>query len=155
MDIRLRPLRDDEFERYLAEQRVEYVRSLVDEAGMTPETAEEKSRADHASLFPDGVRQEHQRISAIEDTETAEAVGRLFWAPRGEERAFIYDLFIDERLRGRGLGRKALELIEEEACAERLRGIDLNVWGGNDAARALYRAAGYDERAVFMSKDLA
>ena len=90
MDIRLRPLRDEEFETYLAAQRAEYARGLV-----------------------------------------------------------------EEHFRGRGLGRKALELIEEEARAEDLRGIDLNVWGGNDAARALYRTAGYYERAVSMSKELA
>ena len=90
----------------------------------------------------------------VEDAATAEPVGRVFWAPRGEDRAYIYDLFIEERFRGKGLGRRALELIEEEARADRLRGIDLNVWGANDAARGLYSAAGYYERAVFMSKEL-
>jgi ribosomal protein S18 acetylase RimI-like enzyme len=35
-----------------------------------------------------------------------------------------------------------------------LSGIDLNVWGRNDIARALYRTAGYYERAVAMSKEL-
>ena len=154
MDIRLRPLRDEEFEGYLAAEQAEYVRSLVDEARLTPQAAAEKSRADHASLFPDGVRQAHQRISVVEDAATAEPVGRVFWAPRGEDRAYIYDLFIEERFRGKGLGRRVLELVEEDARAERLRGIDLNVWGGNEVARGLYRAAGYDERAVFMSKDL-
>ena len=154
MDIRLRPLRDEEFDGYLAAQQVEYARSLVDEARMTPQAAAEKSRADHASLFPDGVRQEHQRISVVEDAATGEPVGRVFWAPRGEDRAYIYDLFIEERFRGKGLGRRALELIEEEARAERLRGIDLNVWGANDVARGLYSAAGYYERAVFRSKEL-
>jgi ribosomal protein S18 acetylase RimI-like enzyme len=64
-------------------------------------------------------------------------------------------LFIDERFRGQGLGRKALELVEADARDAGLRGIDLNVWGRNDVARRLYRPAGFDERAVFMSKELA
>ena len=154
MDLRLRPLRDDEFHQFLAAQQVEYARSLVEDAGMTPEQAVEKARADHASLFPDGVRQKHQRISVVEDAASGDPVGRAFWAPRGTNRAYVYDLFIDEGLRGRGLGRQALQLIEEEARADGLSGVDLNVWGGNDAARALYRTAGYSERAVAMSKEL-
>jgi ribosomal protein S18 acetylase RimI-like enzyme len=154
VDIRLRPLGDDEFGRYLGALRAEYARGLVEEAGMSAKAAEEKSRADHASLFPDGIRQQHQRISAVEDAATGEPVGRVFWAPRGENRAYVYDLFVEERFRGKGLGRKALELVEEEARADGLTGIDLNVWGGNDVARALYRSAGYSERAVAMSKEL-
>jgi ribosomal protein S18 acetylase RimI-like enzyme len=84
-----------------------------------------------------------------------DGVGHVFWAPRGSGRAYVYDLFIEERFRGQGLGRKALELVEAEARAAGLRGIDLNVWGGNAAARRLYGSAGFFERAVFMSKELA
>jgi hypothetical protein len=57
VDIRLRPLREDEFAEFRAAQRREYVRSLVEEAGMTHAEALEKAEADHASLFPDGVAQ--------------------------------------------------------------------------------------------------
>lgn len=159
MDIRLRPLRDDEFPAFLQVLRIEYVRSLVEEAGMSTEAAEDKATADHASLFPDHVPQAHHRIYLLEEVETSERAGHLFWAERQPPgslgtRAYLYELFIDEAFRRRGLGRRALELLEEDARAQGLPGIDLNVWGGNDAARALYRSAGFDERAVFMSKEL-
>jgi ribosomal protein S18 acetylase RimI-like enzyme len=32
--------------------------------------------------------------------------------------------------------------------------VELNVMGGNDVARGLYRALGYDEVAVYMGKTL-
>ena len=51
--------------------------------------------------------------------------------------------------------RQAMELLEAEVRADGLPGIDLNVWGGNDLARSLYRSLGFEERAVFMSKELA
>ncbi len=153
MDIRLRPLREDEFAEFRAAQRREYVRGMVEEAGMTPAAAEEKADADHASLFPDGAAQPEHRIARLEN-DGGDRVGHVWWAPRGAGRAYVYDLFVEERFRGRGLGRKALELIEEGARAAGLSGIDLNVWGRNDVARRLYRSAGFDERAVFMSKDL-
>ena len=95
----------------------------------------------------------------MEDEGTGERAGHLFWAERQPPgsvgtRAYLYELLIEEPFRRRGLGRRALELLEEQARDEDLPGIDLNVWGGNDAARALYRAAGFSERAVFMSKEL-
>jgi ribosomal protein S18 acetylase RimI-like enzyme len=159
MDIRLRPLRDDEFPDFLELLRMEYVRSMVEEAGLSTEAAEDKATADHASLFPDGKAQAHHRIYLLEEVETGERAGHLFWAERQppgslQTRAYLYELFIDEAFRRRGLARRALELLEEEARGKGLPGIDLNVWGGNDAARGLYRSAGFDERAVFMSKEL-
>jgi ribosomal protein S18 acetylase RimI-like enzyme len=159
MEIRLRPLRSDEFVGFLELLRVEYVRSLVEEAGMSTQAAEDKATADHASLFPDRAQQSHHRIYLLEDVATGERAGHLFWAERQPPgslgtRAYLYELFIDESFRRRGLGRRALELLEEDARAQGLPGIDLNVWGGNEAARALYRSAGFGERAVFMSKEL-
>jgi ribosomal protein S18 acetylase RimI-like enzyme len=159
MDIRLRPLRSDEFVGFLELLRVEYVRSLVEEAGMSTQAAEDKATADHASLFPDHAQQPHHRIYLLEDVATGERAGHLFWAERQPPgslgtRAYLYELFIDDSFRRRGLGRRALELLEEDARAQGLPGIDLNVWGGNEAARALYRSAGFGERAVFMSKEL-
>jgi ribosomal protein S18 acetylase RimI-like enzyme len=47
-----------------------------------------------------------------------------------------------------------MQLLEEEVRGAGLPGVDLNVWGRNDLARSLYRRLGYEERAVFMSKDL-
>ena len=46
-----------------------------------------------------------------------------------------------------------MQLLEQEAQSAGLPGIDLNVWGGNEVARSLYRSLGFAERAVFMSKD--
>jgi ribosomal protein S18 acetylase RimI-like enzyme len=160
MDLRLRPLEAEEFPRFRELLRREYVRSLTEEAGLGREAAEAKASADHEVLFAGGRPQPHHRIYILEDPESGAPVGHLFWSPRRPpgsttDRAYLYELFIDEEFRRQGLGKLALELLESEARAEGLPGIDLNVWGGNDAARALYRTAGFREHAVFMSKELA
>ena len=160
MDIRLRPLEQHEFRAFLDALRVEYVRGLVEDARMPTAEAERKAAADHASLFPDGAPQPNHRISLLVDGGTGERRGYVFWALRRPpeavaNRAYLYELFVDEPFRRRGVGRRALELLEDEVRAAELPGIDLNVWGGNDTARALYRSAGFEERAVFMSKELA
>jgi ribosomal protein S18 acetylase RimI-like enzyme len=160
VELRLRPLRDEEFPEFLEFLRREYVRGMVEDAGMSREAAEQKAISDHASAFPGGKRQAQHRIYLIEAAETDERVGHVFWAPRqppGSEtmRAYLYELFIAERFRRQGLGRQAMELFEAQARDEGLPAVDLNVWGGNEPARALYRSLGYAERAVLMSKELA
>ena len=47
-----------------------------------------------------------------------------------------------------------MQLLEGEVRAQGLDRIMLNVFGGNEQARALYRSLGYDVAAVHMSKAL-
>jgi ribosomal protein S18 acetylase RimI-like enzyme len=47
-----------------------------------------------------------------------------------------------------------MELFEAEARREGFTRIELNVWGGNERARSLYRTLGYAELAVQMGKPL-
>ena len=87
-----------------------------------------------------------------------ERVGDLWFAERdsdfGDKAAFIYSIEIFEEFRGRGLGRQAMLALEDEVRPRGLSRIALNVFGGNDVARSLYRSVGYAETAVFMSKEL-
>ena len=46
-------------------------------------------------------------------------------------------------------------LLEDEARSLGLTRISLNVFGGNEVARSLYRSLGYAEKAVAMSKELS
>ena len=84
-----------------------------------------------------------------------EAVGHVWFAEssRNDRRTiFVNDVEIDEAQRGRGLGRAAMGLVEDEARARGIDRVELNVFGGNTAARSLYRSLGYDEVAVGMRK---
>jgi ribosomal protein S18 acetylase RimI-like enzyme len=85
-------------------------------------------------------------------------VGSL-WAgerpdPVGRPTFFVYDVRINEGRRGRGYGRAAMIAAEAEAARRGIDRIALNVFGGNDRARSLYRSLGYAERAVTMDKTL-
>jgi ribosomal protein S18 acetylase RimI-like enzyme len=157
MAVRLRPLGDDEVRGFLDSLHEEYVQELVEDASLSWEEAEEKATTDHAALFPGGNPQPDHHMYVVE-RETGEPVGHLFWAkrqaPGSSWRGFLYQLYIEEPFRGRGFGRQAMELLEAEVRAEDLPGIDLNVWGGNDLARSLYLKLGFEERAIFMSKEL-
>jgi GNAT superfamily N-acetyltransferase len=156
MALRLRPIRDDEVAAYVAETRERYAEDMVQSAGVTTEEAREKAERDIAALVPDGRPAVGQYLYAIEDD--GQPVGRLWFAERtqgAQTVAWVYEILIDERLRGRGLGRKAMLLLEDEVRKRGLPEIGLNVFGGNEPARSLYQSLGYAEVSVWMSKTLA
>lgn len=69
--------------------------------------------------------------------------------------AFLTELYLLPQTRGRGLGRKALPLIEQLAREHGARALHLMVRPENLAAVQLYRGAGYSSPPrTFLTKDL-
>jgi ribosomal protein S18 acetylase RimI-like enzyme len=153
----LGPLRDDEFDAWVEHGKAEYARDMIVNAGAPPDQAREKAESDWQTLLPQRVETFDQFIYAVED-ESGERVGSVWFARRETQFegwvAFVYAIEIDEQSRGRGFGREAMLLLEDEARARALDRISLNVFGGNEVARNLYRSLGYAESAVWMAKQL-
>ena len=157
MEVRLRPLLDEEFDAYVAHGQAAYARDMVDQAGVPREAAEAKAEQDWKTLLQQRLASPGQFLFAVEDAASRERIGDVWYAERDNDLgkvAFVYSIEIFEPFRGRGLGRQAMGLIEEEARSRGLTKISLNVFGGNDIARSLYRSLGYAETAVFMAKTL-
>jgi ribosomal protein S18 acetylase RimI-like enzyme len=156
MDIRLRPLREDELSEFVEASRADYLEGLVAHARMPEDFARKKAEHDLAEY--DGAATIPAGHSLYWIEESGVRVGRLWFAERPSRRvgrfAWLYELEIDEPFRGRGYGRRAMELFEQEVGQRGLKEIALNVWGGNETARSLYRSQGYFERAVEMAKEL-
>lgn len=154
-ELTLRPLRDAEFETWRRQVTDGYA-AEIETLGDTPRrAARSKAKADMAAILPEGLETPGHWIFAIELG--AGRVGRLWLALRkmdGRQVMFVYDVEIDERHRGRGLGRAAMLQAESQAKARGISRMELNVFGGNDVARSLYRSLGYVERAVSMGKDI-
>lgn len=70
--------------------------------------------------------------------------------------AFVDELFIAEGRRGRGLGRRVLDLVIEEARQLGVRALHLEVARSNQRARTLYASLGFALREGFhlMSRRL-
>ena len=74
----------------------------------------------------------------------------------GGRCGFIDELYIEPTHRGRGVGRRALELVEAAARRLGVRVLLLEVSTANQRAHALYRSAGFAERKYqLMTKQLA
>jgi GNAT superfamily N-acetyltransferase len=147
--IALRPLRDDEYDRWDAAHRAEYEHGLVEHVGMPREQAKAKVDRDVAKILPDGLATPDTRIWAVEDD--GRVVGTVFVGLR-DGGAWLYDITIAEGERGKGYGRAAMTALEDEVRALGHTTIGLNVWGGNDVARGLYRSLGWVEESVHMRR---
>ena len=153
MPVELRPMRDDEFDRWLPRVRAGYAENMIEHAGMPEEAAHAKAAADTTSVFPDDALVPEQSVYVLEVE--GDPVGVLWVAERdidGLPVLWIYEIQVDEELRGRGYGREAMLLAEVEARRRRIDRVALNVFGGNEVARNLYRSLGYAEQAVTMIK---
>ena len=151
-DVRLRPLREDEFPAWDAAHRREYLHGLVEHAGLPPDEAEAKVERDLAAVLPDGLATADVRIWAVEAG--GATVGSVFLGLR-DGGAWLYDITIADAERGRGYGRAAMVALEDEVRALGFDRVALNVWGGNAVARGLYRSLGYAEDSVHMSKPVS
>ena len=82
------------------------------------------------------------------------AVGSLWLEIEDDGHGHIGDVTIDEAHRGRGYGRRALELAEEEARRAGATSMTLNVYADNEGARRLYADLGYRTTRLSLRKAL-
>ena len=152
MSASLRPMTPVEYDDWLPKAMDHYAFDIA-AAGVPEDEARAKADRDFPRLLPDGLDSEGQWLYVVEDG--GEAVGVLWLAERADDvgrSLFVYDIEIGEAHRGRGLGRAAMGLVEEEAHRRGIDRVTLNVFGGNDVARNLYRSLGYAEIAIYMMK---
>jgi ribosomal protein S18 acetylase RimI-like enzyme len=155
MSIELRPMRADEFSKWKADSVASYSVDMQENGGMPRDAANAKAISDFDVLLAQGVETPEHFLHVIE--EDGAVVGYLWLAVRGSPSGrvlFVYEVRISEEARGRGLGRAAMEFAARVAAEQGLGRIELNVMGGNEVARGLYRGLGYDEVAVYMGKTL-
>jgi GNAT superfamily N-acetyltransferase len=156
MSLRLRAMTEPEFDVWAVEHRGAYIRDLVDHGGADPEAAARKADRDKELFLARGLETPGHVFFVVEHEDEG-PVGHLWLGEmdRGEGPvAFVFDVEIKPEHRGKGHGRGAMELAEEEARALGHRRLELNVFGGNEVGRNLYRSLGYQELAVSMGKKL-
>ena len=73
----------------------------------------------------------------------------VLWEAR---ELYIDDLCVDEKARGKGVGRTLYEYVDAWAKREGFDWLTLHVWEGNDSARAFYEGVGFGVRMTTMEK---
>jgi ribosomal protein S18 acetylase RimI-like enzyme len=146
-----------EFAAYLAHAVHDYADDHVRAGDVLPEEALPRAQKDYEELLPEGLRSKNQFLFTLTHDEFG-AIGMVWFElreRRAAKSAYLYDINIRRDLRGRGYGRKAIELLEARLRELGVRTIGLNVFGFNHAARALYEKMGYQITGMGMIKQLA
>jgi len=155
--VRMRPMLDQEFEPYLDASLEEYTTFVARNHAISLEAARARAATSTAEMLPDGLQSRGHRFWVAE-LETGEHVGELWLGFRridDVDVVWVYDVRVDEHLRGRGFGRQIMEAADglaREMGGDRL---GLNVFGDNPKARGLYESIGYVEISRQMRKDVA
>ena len=147
---------EEEFAAYLAQAVPDYAGELARAGVVEPEDALERGQKDYDELLPEGLRSKNHHLFTLTH-ETLGAIGVVWFElreRRGKKSAFLYDIELREDLRGQGLGRRALELLDERLRELGAGSVGLNVSGYNLAARALYEKMGYRITRMGMKKEL-
>ena len=154
--IQLIPKTEKEFQAYLKEETARYAEASV-KAGYWKKTeALEKSIEAHNQLLPQGIATPRHHLFTIK-TNNNKSIGTIWITEdhRSETPAgFIYDLFIKEPYRDKGLATQAMLLLEEKAKQLGLKMLYLHVFAFNTNAKHLYEKLGYQITSIMMAKQL-
>jgi ribosomal protein S18 acetylase RimI-like enzyme len=133
----------------------EYAKDNVRMGEWSSEDAERLAAEQTDALLPAGLDTAGMRFLVAEDGGTV--VGRVWLAVEeaGKPDAWIYDIEVEEELRGRGYGRALLAAVERLVADHGVDSVGLNVFAYNDAARRLYESAGYEATSIHMRKALS
>ena len=153
-EVKLHPITEEEFIVWRAESENQYRDEIV-RNGATFEEAKKKASDDFDKYLPIGRQSSDQYIFSVKADDVL--VGTLWFGVRGAEdnrKAFIYDIALLEVARGKGFGKQAMLLLEDEVKKIGLRHIGLHVFGHNKIARNLYTTLGYEITNLNMEKIL-
>ncbi|MFC7877582.1 GNAT family N-acetyltransferase [Isoptericola sp. NPDC057391] len=155
--VTLRPMTPAEFDEWQDALAADYAAEQVAAGRWPHEGAVRRAREESARLLPQGPATERMLVNVAVDAD-GEPVGRSWVAldpPHATAGiAFLYDIEVVESRRGQGLGRALLTATEDAARQAGATALELNVFGRNAAAVALYDSAGYAVVTQQMRKTL-
>ena len=152
--FRLEPMDEATFVAWREATKREYAAEKV-KAGNYPESgADDLAEAEFARLLTNGRETPGHEIRSMVNDD-GEKVGYAWFTIEHRDVGrvvFIYDIAVDAAHRRQGYARLALDEIDAYAREHGCIGVMLHVFGDNEAARRLYRSAGYLETNVMMLK---
>lgn len=144
-----------EYEAFLERVIPEYAEDNIKAGYWGEQEALEKSRKEFTDLLPQGLQTPNHHLYTLYDASVP--VG-MIWMRANLDRplknGFIFELWVDEKFRGRGHGHEAMLQLENIAREMGLKSLGLHVFSYNRTARALYEKLGYEVSSLNMQKKL-
>jgi RimJ/RimL family protein N-acetyltransferase len=152
--FRLEPMDHATYQAWREHSQAAYAEEKVKAGNWKAEDAQRLSQEAFDQLLPGGRESAGHELRAMRN-DAGENVGHAWFTIEEREQGrvvFIYDIEVYESFRRHGYARAALAEIDDYAREHDCIGVMLHVFGYNEAARNLYRSAGYVETNVIMLK---
>lgn len=177
LQVKLRLIQPDEFEDYQKYFVADYAQEIMDNYGHSNIVALNMAKHAINTSFPDGITKDNDVLYCIDivDTEELETNDLMqseeTEAKEGEraqlagylwriiddkkESCFISDFYVLPSMRSKGVGKRAINQLEQSLKEIGVSQIKLRVAHQNQRAVALYQAVGFNITGVNMSKLLS
>jgi GNAT superfamily N-acetyltransferase len=153
--VTLAPMTPAAYEAWLTGAIEHYAQARSTADATSSADALERARTQFAELLPDGLDTPEHELLTLHDGD--QSVGMVWLHTRSHpdgDHVFGYDFEVRTDLRRRGYGRAAMEAVEARCRARGIVALELNVFGDNLGARALYEEMGFAATALQMRKQL-
>ncbi|SDK26938.1 GNAT family N-acetyltransferase [Sediminibacillus albus] len=155
MTVNLVAMDESTFAEYYRQSLKEYAYEHVKAGNWKEDEAVQNAQAEFEQLLPDGLKTKgHVLLSVMHGRETIGILWLNIRIRNQEKQAFIYDVKLDEEQRGKGLGTRTMEALDEYAKSVGVKQIRLHVFGHNHRAKSLYEKTGYEVTDYHMQKRL-
>lgn len=156
MTVALAPMTVEQFARLRVPLERSYAESTAAANGLTPEAARADAALRVARLLPRGVETDGVllRTGLVDGVE----VGWIWVTMPGPDRpgtAWIHNVEVHPGHRGRGHGRRMIQLVEGELARLGVERLGLSVFGPNTVAIGLYESLGFRVTTQQMAKRVA
>ncbi|MFG6117232.1 GNAT family N-acetyltransferase [Halobacillus sp. MO56] len=154
MAIALENMSKEEFTLYFEDKVERYSKVLLsNKHEVNNETPSFEARNKLNNLLPEGVDTSNHHLFNICIDNTL--IG-FVWVKieREKKSAFLYEIFIFENYRGRGVGTSVMKNLEKWLEEEDIYYFKLHVFGSNEDARRLYEELGFKIAGVNMLKNI-
>jgi len=155
--VHLHEMTEAEFSEYKPFLIEGYAQDISRNYQISLEEARTSSANQIDGLLSQGLSTPNQFLYEIrlKEDATEEKMGYLWLdVDKMKHRCFIYDIYLHEAFRGKGWGRKTLELVEARMVERKIQKISLHVFADNTIAHELYGKLGYQVTGLNMQKML-
>lgn len=151
---KLIPMIQSEYDVFIKQLIPDYAAEHVRAGNWIEAEALEKANKEMEALLPQGLKTADNFFFTLYDGNAA--IGRIWMKVKTQpvKSGFIYEVFIEEKYRGKGYGKSLMLLLEEKARELGLQSLGLHVFGSNHVARKLYDTIGYEVTNMHMAKKL-
>lgn len=136
--------------RSIAVLAIQFAEDYVENLDSSMQRAEEK----FSTYLPLGLQTPGHYFYLLKNEQSV-SNGYLWFGEQEEhlrKKIFIFDILVEEKFRGKGLGKWMLNWLEIETKKKDLHEISLHVLGYNQIARELYESMGFEATNIYMSK---